>query len=128
MSTDVNEVDCVQGALFMLDVDKFINAGMFDETIFLYFEESTIGIRLKRHHYKTKLITSLSYIHNHSQSINKVIKSEYKKRKLMIKSLYLLLSNEYGYNFIEKMINNLYLRIVFIENYIIFSLYYLFRK
>ena len=122
------EVDCVQGAMFILDVSKFNEFGMYDDKIFLYFEESSLGIRLKKHNYKTKLIPSIKYIHNHSQTIDKVFCSEYSKRKLMIRSLYTVMNNEFGYDLIERIFNNIYMRLCFIENYIIFKIYYLFGK
>ena len=71
---DICYVDCVQGSLFMLN-NNLIQDKLYDENIFLFFEESCIGKKFKDKGYTTKLVTNVTYIHNHSVSINKVFNS-----------------------------------------------------
>ena len=64
-------VDAVAGSLLMVDIKKVLEAGGYDENIFLYQEEAVLGFKLKQRAYKTVLLTRYSYIHAHSQSISK---------------------------------------------------------
>ena len=77
------EVECVPGALLLYDADKFLEVGGYDEEMFLFCEEVTIGIKLKKSRYTTILLGTERYKHEHSVSINKSIESERKKKSLM---------------------------------------------
>ena len=68
---DMAFVDAVAGSLLMVDIKKVLEAGGYDENIFLYQEEAVLGFKLKQRAYKTVLLTRYSYIHAHSQSISK---------------------------------------------------------
>lgn len=57
-NTDICEVDCVQGCLFMLN-NSLIEDKLYDENIFLFFEESCIGKQFKDKGYKTKLLMNV---------------------------------------------------------------------
>ena len=80
---DIQEVDCVVGGFAMIDINKFFDAGGYDERIFLNCEEVCLGIRLKRAGYKTILLPKYYYFHFHNSGsmsknyANKVI--QYKK-------------------------------------------------
>lgn len=85
------EVGAVSGSLFMMNTDLMLQYGMYDESIFLYCEEITLGLKLRDHNIKTALLPKESFIHNHSVSINKALKSEVKKqRQLMTSKLYVI--------------------------------------
>lgn len=88
--------ECVAGSWLMIDVDKFSSCGMYDENIFLYCEETVLAIKLKKMGYKTVLIPNIYFIHNHSVSINKSIKSVVKQRKIMWKSRLYVLKHYYS--------------------------------
>ena len=45
---NIKNVDCVAGSLLIIDSAKFIDSGMYDEKLFLYCEETTLGIRFKK--------------------------------------------------------------------------------
>ena len=77
------EVECLPGALLFFDADKFIEAGGYDENMFLFCEETVIAVRLKQKGYKTYLLADKTYKHEHSVSINKSINSEIKKLKMI---------------------------------------------
>ena len=74
-------VEAIPGSFFMIDVDKVMEVGFFDENTFLYYEENILGYKLKEKGYKQFLLPNCSYIHNHSVSINKSIKSVSKRLK-----------------------------------------------
>lgn len=112
-------VECVQGSLFMIDIEQLPDFILYDENIFLYFEESTLGIRLKKRNLKSKLLLNVDYIHEHSVSINKSITSEYAKRKLMLESFQTVIFDEYKPNCIMKSVLMVWKKICLVENYIL---------
>ena len=84
--SDVVQVDCVPGAMFLLDVEKFLSVGGFDEKVFLFGEETILGFKLRQREYKTFLCNKLFYDHEHSVSINKSIPSKVRQYKMIDKS------------------------------------------
>ena len=80
------KVDCVAGSLLMVDTTKMLQYGMYDENIFLFGEETTIGVKFRKAGLKTVLLLHESFLHIHGLSINKSIGSQVKKRKLMLDS------------------------------------------
>ena len=92
------DVGAVSGSLFMMDVKKMIEYGMFDECIFLYCEEVSLGIKLAKSGMKTALLPQRTFIHNHSISINKTFKSDVKKHKQLIKSKLYVIKEYYKVN------------------------------
>lgn len=74
-------VDCVPGALLLLNARVFLKVGGFDERMFLYCEETTIGFKLKKHGYKTLLLNNRFYDHVQSTSIGKSIPNVVRQRK-----------------------------------------------
>lgn len=94
-------VDCVPGALLMVDSDKFSSLGGYDEKMFLFCEEILLAIKSKKAGYVTILISDGSYIHEHSVSINKSIKSTVKQYRLIVKNRIYLMKNYYGASLLE---------------------------
>lgn len=90
------EVDCVAGSLLMVDTEKMMEYGMYDEEIFLFGEETTIGSKFKKANLKTVLLLQDTFLHLHGVSINKSIGSEIKKRKLLLKSRQYILKTYLG--------------------------------
>lgn len=76
-------VDCVPGALLLINPVIFEKLGGYDENIFLYCEEDIIGQKVKAGGYKTLLVCHVSYIHQHGVSIEKSISSKLKQRKMI---------------------------------------------
>ena len=97
-------VEAIPGSFFMLDVNKMRKVGFFDENTFLYYEENIIGFKLKKIGYKQLLTFDCSYIHNHSVSINKSIKSEAKRLKLAFDSRKYYCINYLNINKFEKLL------------------------
>ena len=79
---DVERVDCVPGAFLAVNITNFLEIGGYDESVFLYWEESIIGAKAKEKGFSTVLLTNDYYLHEHSVSINKSIPQ--KKRQMEI--------------------------------------------
>lgn len=122
-NTDICEVDCVQGCLFMLN-NSLIEDKLYDENIFLFFEESCIGKQFKDKGYKTKLLMNVDYIHNHSVSINKAFNSEARKRKITLDSFYTYFEDYYSLSGFTKGIMRIYKKFLYIENYILLKIFF----
>lgn len=122
-NTDICEVDCVQGCLFMLN-NSLIEDKLYDENIFLFFEESCIGKQFKDKGYKTKLLMNVDYIHNHSVSINKAFNSEARKRYITLDSFYTYFEDYYTLSGFTKGIMRIYKKFIYIENYILLKIFF----
>jgi len=96
--SDFMQVGAVSGSMFMMNTEKMIKYGMYDENIFLYCEETVLGLKLKKAGCKTALLTRLYFIHNHSVTISKSFDSKLKRHKLLIKSKLYVIKNHYNAN------------------------------
>lgn len=72
--------DCVAGSMLVVDVDNFKKIGMYDENIFLYCEETVLGFKNGRQ--RAAILKDAFFVHEHSVSINKSIKSTFLKSKI----------------------------------------------
>lgn len=81
-----SRVECVRGAFFLLDIDKFCNAGCYDEEMFLFGEETLLGFKLKQKNFVTYILNHEYYYHNHSVTINKNIPNKINQEKIMWQS------------------------------------------
>lgn len=120
---DICEVGCVQGSFFMINA-KNIGDRIYDENIFLYFEESCLGKMFQDRGLKTILLTNVTYIHAHSASINKTIKSEVNKRRIMLDSFLQYFKDYYHYPDIVIKIMNLFKKVILVENTILLKIFY----
>lgn len=98
VKSDFMQVGAVSGSMFMMDTEKMIKYGMYDEKLFLYCEETVLGLKLKKAGYKTALLTRLNFIHNHSVSISKSFDTKQKRHSLLIKSKLYVIKNHYNAN------------------------------
>ncbi len=89
------ECDCVAGSFFMISSEAASSFQLFDESIFLFCEEMVLGMNNKKNGYKSAIISS-SFLHEHSISINKSIRSEIRKNKIFWKSRMIVLKKHYG--------------------------------
>lgn len=94
-SSPAVEVDCVPGAMLMVDTECFEKAGGYDENIFLYCEETVLGIRMKRAGFKTLLITEESYQHLHKQDESGASSSRRQLRNRIFTSRKLIMREYY---------------------------------
>ena len=78
--------DAVPGSLLLADTDALMACGLYDENVFLYYEEKILGHQLKTKGYRTLLLLDRTYVHLHSVSIDKSVSSILKKQALLHKS------------------------------------------
>lgn len=97
-SSGVITVGCVPGAMLVTRVDYFLDAGGYDEAIFLYCEETCLGLRLAKLGYTTKLITTQHYKHLHKQKESGAASSNFALRRAINLSRRYLLKEYYGVN------------------------------
>ena len=79
-------VDCLSGCFFAFNVQNFTKAGCFDETTFLYGEESILGFRAKKMQFCNAILPGVQVLHNESVSINKNIISIRRKAEILLTS------------------------------------------
>lgn len=75
-------VGAVHGSMLMVDSEKFLEAGGYDEGIFLYEEEQVLGRRMQNAGYRSVLLLNQHYDHEHSTSISKSFSDAMKRQKL----------------------------------------------
>lgn len=88
---DSVEVFSVPGSLLMVDADKMLKYGMYDEDFFLYYEEPVLAQKFADAGYKTILRLDTNYIHNHHVSISKTYRRWSQQHKILLKSVDLFL-------------------------------------
>ena len=108
-------VECVSGAFLAVDVNKFLSVGGYDERIFLYCEETMLGIKLKRAGFKTLLLTDETYVHYHEVSTQKSIPNAVKRRSLLLNSRLFVLKEYMGASEIELCVARCCYKIALVE-------------
>lgn len=63
-SESVNNINQFNGAVALLKIDSFMNAGMFNEKLFLYWDEAFLSIRFKKLGYKIGYAKHLTAYHD----------------------------------------------------------------
>lgn len=63
------KVGAVLGSCLTVDIGKVLEAGGYDDCVFLYCEENILGYKLKKHGYETMLLCDENYIHDHKPSL-----------------------------------------------------------
>lgn len=89
-------VGAVAGSFLMVRASAFLDVGGYDEKMFLYYEETVLGIKMKKYGKYTYLLTDCDFIHVHGASIRKSIKSGYSKTKIVWTSKLFVFKNYYG--------------------------------
>ena len=92
---------------------------MYDENIFLYCEETSLGLKMKQANYKTYLLTDETFVHHHSVSINKSIKSKVQQAKIMWDSRLYVLNKYYIKTFFGRLLAGFIAKIALAEIYMI---------
>ena len=94
---EIQEVDWVKGALFMIPKKLFEEVGKFDEHIFMYTEDMELCYRVKLHKLKCVFFPDIKILHKDQGSTNrtfaivhifKYLPYFYKKHKTKIEYLY----------------------------------------
>lgn len=95
------DCDCIAGSLFVIKTAAFTRAGMYDENMFLYCEETCLGMRFKRINMKEAVLNNYSFVHDHSVSISKTLKTETKRKRTSWDSRMYIMRNYYSLNRIQ---------------------------
>ena len=82
------EVEAISGAFFIIKNDILKEIGLFDENVFLFYEEDILAKSLKDKNYKTISLNSESFIHYESQTIGKSFNYYNKVKKLYKSKMY----------------------------------------
>ncbi len=82
------EVEAISGAFFVIKSDVLKEIDMFDENVFLFYEEDILAKRLAEKEYKTISLNSEKFIHYESQTIGKTFNYYKKMKQLFISKMY----------------------------------------
>ena len=112
-------VDCVPGSFLLVDAEKFIQAGGYNEKMFLYWEEMMLGSRMCHAGWKTLLLPQQTYLHLHSVSVSKSIPRIVTQRRLQNESLLIYLQEVCGYGPIRLFLAKWFLKCCLFEEKIL---------
>ena len=96
-------VDAVHGSLLMTDAAKMLECGGYDEHVFLYNEEDILARRLKAGGWKTALLLTQTYRHEHSASISKSVKRSLDRQRLRHQSAMYYYQEYLHINWLERL-------------------------
>ena len=111
-------VGAVHGSMLMVDTEKFLEAGGYDEGIFLYQEEAVLGQRMRASGYRTVLLLNRTYQHQHSVSISKTYTQLLKRQKLRNESAYYYMVHYLHINSIQKLIAKGWFWMILLEDWL----------
>lgn len=83
---EICEVYAVSGCFFMAKTEALFQINLYDEDFFLYEEEKVIASKMKKCGWKSAVLSGCEYIHNHSVTISKNIKSSRKRKEIVLSS------------------------------------------
>ena len=86
-NTGVCFAECMPGSLFAIEACVYRELQGLDENVFLYCEEQILGKKFLDAGYRMVIDTDISYLHNHSVSINKEL-NRYKQACQFFSSRY----------------------------------------
>lgn len=111
---DCAEVDIVPGSLLLVDLEKFLEVGGYDESIFLYEEEKVLYSRL-RGKYTTIVDLLAEYEHHHVESHSYTMKSVMVSKKRLLKSKYYFLKTYRKMSPLALFVSKLFFRLTIVE-------------
>lgn len=117
-NVDIVEVFAVAGSLLMLDIDKFLALGGYDDDIFLYMEEKILAKRLKANNYKSAILCNDYYIHKHNLSIGKSFDTNLKRQKIREESTLIYFKKYLNINKLKLILSKAVFFLIRIEIYI----------
>lgn len=101
-------VGAVHGSMLMVDGEKFLEAGGYDEGIFLYEEEQVLGRRMQNAGYRSILLLNQHYGHEHSTSISKSFSDAMRRQKIREESTLYYMKNYLHINPLQEQIAKLW--------------------
>ncbi len=112
---EASYVDVVHGSMLMVDTGKFLDAGGYDEGIFLYQEEAALGQRLRAAGYRTVLLLNCSYNHSHSVSVSKTFQSQMERQRLREESAFYYMKRYLSVNRVQELFARLWFFVIRME-------------
>lgn len=85
-SNNPTKVDAVTGSLVMFNVKKFQTCNFYDENIFLYHEEATIGKKFEKAGFETYVLPEEKFHHERSTTVDREITSAVSAKRIVLKS------------------------------------------
>ena len=85
---EILEVEAISGAFFIIKSSVLKEIGMFDENVFLFYEEDILAKMLEEKKYKTISLNSEKFIHYESQTIGKTFNYYKKMKQLFVSKMY----------------------------------------
>lgn len=119
INSEYYDVDVVSGSLFLTNKSYMLIYGMYDEELFLYGEELVLAIKFRDIGLKSVLLTSQTFIHNHSVSIDKSYSSFSKKQHLFLQSRIYVLREYYRIGRFLQLLAKLLWAFAVLDGYII---------
>lgn len=111
-------VDCVPGSLLLVEVERFLRAGGYDERVFLYEEEYILGQRMRRIGAETGLLTTEHYLHRHAVSIGKSYRRALDRQRLREEAMRYYFVNYLHCNRLQRALTELYFAVIRLEIYL----------
>lgn len=99
------DVFSVAGSLFMIDSHKIAGTELYDEKMFLYFEEFVLGKKIEERNYKVALLPNISFVHNHSVSISKTYSNVLKKHLIYLRSYRYVIKHYFNSNLFYRILS-----------------------
>ena len=115
----LKEVGCVAGSFLMTKAEFMEKYGFYDEGMFLYCEETALGIKVRNAGYRTILLLDKTFIHVHGASIHKSLSSMVKRNKQHYKSKLYIMKHYYHFNKFEMLCARIVHKINLIESIIV---------
>ena len=109
-------VDAVHGSMLMVDGAAFRECGGYDENIFLYQEEAVLGWRMKTAGYRTVLLLTEEYQHQHSASISRSYEKLIERQKLRNESVLYYMKHYLYINPVQEWIAKLWFAMILLED------------
>lgn len=82
------EVEAISGAFFIIKSNVLKEIDMFDENVFLFYEEDILAKQVAEKNYKVISLNTEKFIHFESQTIGKTFNYYKKMRQLFISKMY----------------------------------------
>lgn len=85
---DILEVEAISGAFFIIKSEVLNKIGLFDENVFLFYEEDILAKKLEEENLKTISVNKEKFIHYESQTIGKSFSYFSKVKQLFLSKMY----------------------------------------
>lgn len=111
------QVGAVEGSLFFIRAELFKSIGLFDENLFLYWEEDIIGKKILKTKYCVCVDPTVSYIHYGGQTTKRLF-SDTKKKKIENRSSSYYLKTYISNNVLIIILNHIISGFIVLESYL----------